>query len=219
MAKKRRKKLTKNQQEYNRIIRNARAVYRRLERAGYQSDPSLKAMLWRDRPAVIRKRDLEKLQRELHYKKQYERFYGRVGEYGEAREYSRMTRTERRIFERGALSFNQPARIPGGVNTAELDWEVFKQSVEPWLDDPKRVRGWQTLKRIIETNWGRLRNKYGREQGDKYFSEILNELGSADFIGYGGPIDNPDIGRVWLTQVFSRFKLTSELRADIEDNF
>lgn len=215
MAKKKRKKLTKNQQEYNRIIRNARAVYRRLEKAGYQSDPSLKAMLWRDRPALIRKRDLEKLQRELHYKKMYERFYGRVGEYGEALQYSRMTRKQRKTFEQGNAFFG----VAKGVNTAELDWEVFKQSVEPWLDDPKRVRGWETLKRIIETNWERLRNKYGREQGDKYFSEILNELGSADFIGYGGPIDNPDIGRVWLTQVFSRFKLTSELRADIEDNF
>lgn len=216
MAKNRRRKLTKNQQEYNRIIRNARAVYRRLEKAGYQSDPSLKAMLWRDRPAVIRKRDLEKLQRELHYKKQYERFYGRVGEYGEAREYSRMTRKERKIFERGTLSFNQP---PVGINTAEMDWEIFKQAIEPWLDDPKRVRGWNALKRVIETNWERLRNKYGKEQGDIYFSEILNELGSTDFVGYGGPIDNPDIGRTWITGIFARFKLTSELRADIEDNF
>ena len=219
MAKKRRKKLTKNQQEYNRIIRNARAVYNRLTKAGYQSDPSLKAKLYRDRPLVIRKRDLEKLARDLNYKKIYERFYGRVGEYGEAREYSRMTRAERKSFERGAMFFNQPARIPGGINTSELDWEIFKQSVEPWLDSPKRVKGWETLKRIIETNWERLRNKYGKEQGDRYFSEILNELGSADFVGYGGPIDNPDIGRTWLTQVFSRFKLTSELRADIEDNF
>lgn len=214
MAKKRRKKLTKNQQEYNRIIRNARAVYNRLTKAGYQSDPSLKAKLYRERPLVIRKRDLEKLARDLNYKKIYERFYGRVGYYGEAREYSRMTRAERKSFERGAAPFNVGA---SGVNDAQIIWEIFLSYNQHWDMDERTHKGWDFIKGQMLERWEYLKRQYGEEQGNIYFAQVLQALGEPNFALTSDIADQYDKASEWLTHVFSVFRMDVDTRAMIDE--
>lgn len=209
-----RKKLTANQKEWNRIVRNARAVYRRLEKAGYQSDPSLKAMLWRDRPAVIRKRDLEKLQRELHYKKQYERFYGRVGDYGEARQYSRMTREERKTFERGVIPFNAGA---SGVDDAQIIWEIFLSYNQHWDMDERTHKGWDLIKGQMLDRWEYLKRQYGEEQGNIYFAQVLQALGEPNFALTSDIADQYDKASEWLTHVFSVLRMDVDTRAMVDE--
>ena len=209
-----RKKLTVNQKEWNRIIRNARAVYRRLEKAGYQSDPSLKAMLWRERPLVVRKRDLEKLQRELHYKKIYERFYGRVGEYGEALQYSRMTREQRKSFEQGDDFFD---RVVGNVNDAELMWQNFLAANSHWDTDTRTHRGWEMIKSEMTQRREVLRLRFGEKQGDAYFAQVLQELGAPNFAVSSVIADRPESARQWVTHLFSVLNVRSDLRSLIED--
>lgn len=209
-----RKKLTANQKEWNRIIRNARAVYRRLERAGYQSDPSLKAQLYRERPLVVRKRDLEKLARDLNYKRIYERFYGRVGDYGEARQYSRMTREERKSFERGAIPFNVGA---SGVDDTQIIWEIFLSYNQHWDTDERTHKGWDLIKGQMLDRWEYLKRQYGEEQGNIYFARVLQELGEPNFALTSDIADQYDKASEWLTHVFSVLRMDVDTRAMVEE--
>ena len=211
-----RKKLTANQKEWNRIIRNARAVYRRLEKAGYQSDPSLKAMMWRERPLVVCKRDLEKLARDLHYKKIYDRFYGQVGEYGEARRYSEMSRAERKTYEsRGYYNIGGP--VVGGVNDAQTLWETFLAANAYWDNDTRKHAGWELIRSLMVQRWETLKLKYGEAQGNAYFAEVLNSIGQPEFTINSIIADRPESARQWVTSVFATLNVRSDLRALVED--
>lgn len=191
MAKKLMKKLTPNQAEFERLLRNARQRYNRLLRQGYKSQYKAKDIFGAFvRPDRITKIMLAQLKQEL--KEITDTTLYAETNNGGAITYAEIPKAARAQYHK--LGFTQftfksasgveievtlsysNAPLPQ-INEAGLAFSNFVQANARWVTDEKKHAGMEHIIKKLREERKNLQNLYGNNEGDTVFAYMLNEIG------------------------------------------
>ena len=233
MAKKSPKKLTPNQAEFERLLRNARQRYNRYLKKGYKSQITSKDLFSAfERPERITKKRLEKLKQELKditdttlyaetqgggailfadIPKAARAQYNKLG-YTEFK-YKSSEGVESTIV----LSLNN-ARLPQ-INEASLAFSNFIEANARWATDEKKHAGMEYIIKKLREERQNLQNLYGNNDGDTVFAYMLTELGVvAGTLTSEEANDTTAAGR-WLSDFYKHRKAGVEEMMKLNEAF
>lgn len=233
MAKKSPKKLTPNQAEFDRLLRNARQRYNRLLRTGYKSQYTTKDIFGAfARPDRITKKMLAMMKEELKEITDTT-LYAETG-YGGAITYAEIPKAARAQYhklgytqfkftnESGAevnvtLSLSN-APLPE-INEASLAFSNFIKANARWATDEKKHAGMEYIIEKLREERGNLQNLYGKNEGDTVFAYMLNEVGVvAGTLTSQEANDTTAAGR-WLSDFYKHRKAGVEEMMKLNEAF
>ena len=193
MAKKSYKKLTPNQAEFGRLIKNAKQRYNRYLKKGYKSQHTGKDLFSAfERPDRITKKMLDKLKQEL--KDITDSVLYAEAQNGEAIPFADIPKAARAQFNKlGYTEFtvtgstgvksnvilslnNAPL---ANINEADLAFSNFVEANARWVTDKKKHAGMEYILDNLREERNHLQNRYGKNEGDTVFAYMLNEIGVA----------------------------------------
>ena len=191
MAKKAAKKLTPNQAEFGRLLKNAKQRYNRLLKKGYKSQYTSKDLFGAfERPDRITKKMLEKLKRELKEITDTALYaetqgggaitFANIPKAARA-QYNKLGYTEFKYKSSEGVESNitlslSNAPIPQ-INEASLALSNFVQANARWVTDKKKHAGMEYILEKLREERHNLQNLYGANEGDTVFAHMLNEIG------------------------------------------
>lgn len=193
MAKKSTKKLTPNQAEFERLLRNARQRFNRYLRKGYKSQYNGKDLFSGfERADRITKKMLDKLQQEL--KEITDNVLYAETQNGEAIPFADIPKLARAQFNKlGFTKFTVTSstgvksdvtislnKAPlANINEADLAFANFVEANARWVTDKKKHAGMEYILDNLREERAHLQNRYGKNEGDTVFAYMLNEIGVA----------------------------------------
>ena len=193
MAKKSSKKLTPNQEEYNRLLTNARQRFNRYLRIGYKSQYTAKDLFGVfERPDRITKKMLDKLKQEL--KDIVDTALYTEAQNGEAISFTDIPKAARAQFNKlGFTQFTVTSSTGvesniilslnnapiANINEADLAFTYFVEANARWVTDKKKHAGMEHILDELKEERTHLQNRYGTNDGDTVFAYMLNEIGVA----------------------------------------
>lgn len=193
MTKKSREKLTPNQAEFGRLIKNARQRYNRYLKKGYKSQYTAKDLFSAfERPKRITKKMLDKLQKEL--KDITDNVLYAESQNGEAIPFADIPKAARAQFNKlGFTKFTVTSSTGvksnvtlslnnaplANINEADLAFSNFVEANARWVTDKKKHAGMEYILDNLREERNHLQNRYGTNEGDTVFAYMLNEIGVA----------------------------------------
>lgn len=193
MAKKSSKKLTPNQAEFGRLIKNARQRYNRYLKKGYKSQYTGKDLFSGfERPDRITKKMLDKLKQEL--KDLTDSMLYAEAQNGEAISFADIPKSARAQFNKlGFTQFTVTSSTGvesniilslnnaplANINEADLAFSYFVEANARWVTDKKKHAGMEYILDNLREERTHLQNRYGKNEGDTIFAYMLNEIGVA----------------------------------------
>lgn len=193
MAKKSKKKLTPNQAEFERLLRNARQRFNRYLRKGYKSQYTAKDLFSAfERADRITKKMLDKLQQEL--KEITDSVLYAEAQNGEAISFADIPKDARAQFNKLGFSQFKVTSSTGvesniiislnkapvaNINEADLAFAYFVEANARWATDKKKHAGMEYILDNLREERIHLQNRYGKNDGDTVFAYMLNEIGVA----------------------------------------
>lgn len=191
MAKKLPKKLTPNQAEYGRLLKNAKQRYNRLLKKGYKSQYTSKDLFSAfERPERITKKMLDKLKQEL--KDITDTALYAEAQNGEAIPFADIPKAARAQFNKlGFTQFTVTSSTGvesniilslnnapiANINEADLAFAYFVEANARWVTDKKKHAGMEYIIEKLREERHNLQNLYGNNEGDTVFAYMLNEIG------------------------------------------
>lgn len=191
MAKKSPKKLTPNQAEFGRLLKNARQRYNRLLKKGYKSQYAAKDLFGAfERPERITKKMLDKLKQEL--KDITDKvLYAETQDGGAipftdipkaARaQYNKMGFAKFTVTNSAGVESNITLSLSNAplanINEADLAFANFVEANAQWVTDKKKHAGMEYVLDELREERNHLQNRYGTNEGDTVFAYMLNEIG------------------------------------------
>lgn len=193
MAKKSPKKLTPNQAEFGRLIKNAKQRYNRYLRKGYKSQYTTKDLFSAfEQPERITKKMLAKLKQEL--KDLTDSVLYAEAQNGEAISFSDIPKDVRAQFNKlGFTQFTVTSSTGvesniilslnnapiANINEADLAFAYFVEANARWVTDKKKHAGMEHILDELKEERNHLQNRYGKNEGDTVFAYMMNEIGVA----------------------------------------
>lgn len=193
MAKKSKKKLTPNQAEFERLLRNEKQRFNRYLRIGYKSQYQAKDLFGAfERPERITKKMLDKLKQEL--KDITDSVLYAEAQNGEAIPFADIPKDARAQFNKlgfAQFSFTSSTGVESNVtislnntplaniNEADLAFANFVEANARWATDKKKHAGMEYILDNLREERAHLQNRYGKNEGDTVFAYMLNEIGVA----------------------------------------
>lgn len=193
MARKKPKKLTPNQAEYEKLKKNARARYNRLLKKGYKSQYTAKDLFSAfERPDRITKQMLDKLKQEL--KDITDSVLYAETQNGEAIPYADLPKAARAQYNKFGFTQFAVTSSTGvesnitlslsnaplaNINEADLAFANFVEANARWVTDKKKHNGMEYILQELRNERNNLQNRYGTNEGDTVFAYMLNEIGVA----------------------------------------
>ena len=155
MAKKSKKKLTPNQAEFERLLRNARQRFNRYLRKGYKSQYNAKDVFssFTDIPKAARAQ------------------FNKLG-------FAQFTATSSAGVESNIIISLNKAPL-ANINEADLAFSNFVEANARWVTDKKKHAGMEYILDNLREERNHLQNRYGKNEGDTVFAYMLNEIGVA----------------------------------------
>ena len=191
MAKKSKKKLTPNQAEFGRLLKNAKQRYNRYLKKGYKSQYTGKDLFSAfERPDRITKKMLDKLKQEL--KDITDSVLYAEAQNGEAIPFADIPKAARAQFNKlGFTKFTVTSstgvesnivlslnKSPlANINEVNLVFAHFLEVNSRWVTDKKKHAGMEHILDELKEERKRLQNLYGTNDGDAIFARMLNEIG------------------------------------------
>lgn len=233
MAKKSPKKLTPNQAEFGRLLKNARQRYNRYLKKGYKSLYTGKDLFSAfERPDRITKKMLERLKQELKASTDQALYAETQG--GGAILFADIPKTARAQYNKlGYTEFKYKssegvestivlslsnAPLPQ-LNEASLAFSNFIKANARWATDEKKHAGMEYIINKLREERQNLQNLYGNNEGDAVFAYMLNEIGVV-----GGTLtsqeanDTTAAGR-WLSDFYKHRKAGVEEMMKLNEAF
>ena len=193
MAKKSSKKLTPNQAEYERLLKNSKQRFNSYLRKGYKSQYNAKDLFSAfERPDRITKKMLDKLKQEL--KDITDSVLYAEAQNGEAIPFSDIPKAARAQFNKlgfTQFTFTNSTGVESNVilslnnaplaniNEASLAFANFVEANARWVTDKKKHAGMEYILDNLREERRHLQNRYGTNEGDTVFAYMLNEIGVA----------------------------------------
>lgn len=193
MAKKSTKKLTPNQAEFGRLLKNAKQRYSRYLKKGYKSQYAAKDLFSAfERPERITKKMLDKLKQEL--KDITDSALYAEAQNGEAIPFADIPKDVKAQFNKlGFAQFTLTSstgvesniiislnKAPlANINEADLAFANFVEANARWATDKKKHAGMEYILDNLREERIHLQNRYGKNEGDTVFAYMLNEIGVA----------------------------------------
>lgn len=191
MAKKSPKKLTPNQAEYGRLLKNAKQRYNRLLKKGYKSQYTSKDLFSAfERPERITKKMLAKIKQELKEVTDTALYAETQG--GGAITFANIPKKARAQYNKlgyAEFEYKSPEGVEGHItlslsnapipqiNEASLALSNFIQANARWVTDKKKHGGMEYIIEKLQEERHNLQNLYGNNEGDTVFAYMLNEIG------------------------------------------
>ena len=193
MAKKSQKKLTPNQVEFGRLLKNAKQRYNRYLKKGYKSQYTGKDLFSAfERPERITKKTLDKLKQEL--KDITDSVLYAEAQNGEAISFADIPKDARAQFNKlgyTEFTFTSSTGVESNIilslnnaplaniNEASLAFSNFIKANARWVTDKKKHAGMEHILDELKEERLHLQNRYGKNEGDTVFAYMLNEIGVA----------------------------------------
>ena len=191
MARKKPKKLTPNQAEYEKLKKNARARYNRLLKKGYKSQYTAKDLFSAfERPDRITKQMLDKLKQEL--KDITDSVLYAETQDGEGISFADIPKDARAQYNKfGFAQFTVTSETGvesnitlslsnapiANINEASLAFANFVEANAQWVTDKRKHAGVEYVLDKLREERTHLQNRYGTNEGDTVFAYMLNEIG------------------------------------------
>lgn len=193
MTKKSPKKLTPNQAEFRRLLKNARQRYNRYLKMGYKSQYTSKDLFSAfERPDRITKKMLKMLKQELK-EVTNSVLYAETPQ-GEAISFADIPKDARAQYNKlgyTEFKYTSPEGVESNItlsygnaplpqlNEASLAFSNFIKANARWATDEKKHAGMEYIIEKLREERKNLQNLYGNNEGDAVFAYMLNEIGVA----------------------------------------
>lgn len=233
MAKKSSKKLTPNQAEWNRIVKNAKATYNRRLKEGFETVQSFEDIIPRRPQGRITRKMLNDIRDSA--KSINDAFYT-ISENGERVFYSTIPRSARaNLKQTGFARYKETT--PEGVhvtvnisvmaglnhryiiNTATLAFGNFMDANRIWITDSKSHAGFEYIVEQLKQERHQLQNLYGTARGDTVFTIMLNAIGVIAGTLTSEEANNVTAAQRWLDGFYDERQSSVEEMMKLNEDF
>ena len=233
MAKKSSKKLTPNQAEWNRLVKNAKATYNRRIREGFETMQSFEEIIPRKPQGRITRKMLNDIRDSA--KAINDAFYT-ISENGEVVGYSTIPRSARaNLKQTGFARYNEIT--PSGVhvtvnisvtaglnhkyiiNMATLAFSNFMDANRMWITDSRSHAGFEYIVEQLKQERHQLQNLYGTARGDTVFANMLNAIGVIAGTLTSEEANNVTAAQRWLDGFYDERQSSVEEMMRLNEDF
>ena len=233
MAKKSRKRLTPNQAEWKRLVRNAKATYNRRIKEGFETTQSFEEIIPRKPQGRITRKMLNNIRDSA--KAINDAFYA-ISENGEVVRYSTIPRSARaNLKQTGFARYHETT--PSGVrvtvnisvtaglnhtyiiNTATLAFSNFIDANRMWITDSRSHAGFEYIVEQLKQERHQLQNLYGTARGDTVFANMLNAIGVIAGTLTSEEANNVTAAQRWLDCFYDERQTTVEEMLRLNEAF